>query len=227
MASFKTFQDYEEARREWLEVPHAVYIQKTGSCVQMTGEETLIFDDATVASIIGSTNYNAVSKIQKLNNRFRNTNIKTFKDFRHFKCILDIEENAFENCRSLKEIVFPEYVYTIGNHAFSHCTSLESVKMRGYVETIGESAYSNCTLLRNIIIPYSVNTIGEYAFDNCKSLEEIDMKPLTPPDIQGNTIFRNCDCMRAINVFPSCLRNYLEHPIWSKYQDLFREKDMR
>lgn len=100
MASFKTYQDYDEAKREWLDVPHAVYIQKTGSCVQMTGNEPLVFNDPTVASIIGTMSYNAVSKIQNLNNRFRNTTIVSFKEFRHFKCILDIEEKAFENCTS-------------------------------------------------------------------------------------------------------------------------------
>lgn len=75
MASFKSYQDYEEAKREWLDVPHAVYIQKTGSCVQMTGNEPLVFNDPTVASIIGTMSYNAVSnseskqQVQKHHNK--------------------------------------------------------------------------------------------------------------------------------------------------------------
>lgn len=227
MASFKSYQDYEEARREWLDVPHAVYIQKTGSCVQMTGNEPLVFNDPTVASIIGTMSYNAVSKIQSLNNRFRNTTIESFKEFRHFKCILDIEEKAFEDCGSLREIYLPPYVYTIGDHAFSHCSSLETIKMRGLVEIIAESAYSNCTLLCNLAVPMSVKAIGDYAFYNCKSLEEIDMMPLLPPYIHGDTIFKGCDCLRAINIWPACISDYINHPVWSKYKSLFRIKEMR
>lgn len=227
MASFKTYQDYEEAKREWLCVPHAVYIQKTGSCVQMTGNEQLIFEDATVASIMGTTTYYAVSKIQSLNNRFRNTQIESFKDFRHFKCILDIEEKAFEDCNTLTDIYLPEYVYTIGNHAFSHCSSLTSIRLCGKVEIIAESAFSSCINLPNITIPLSVKAIGDYAFYNCKSLEEIDMMPLNPPYINDDTIFKGCDCLRAINIWPSCIPDYINHPIWSKYKSLFQMKEMR
>ena len=226
MASFKTYKEYEDAKREWLDVPHAVYIQKTGSCVQMTGNEQLIFEDPTVASIMGTTTYYAVSKIQNLNNRFRNTQIERFKDFRHFKCILDIEETAFENCNSLKMIYLPEYVYTIGRYAFSHCSSLESIRMQGHVEVIAESAYSNCTLLCNIVLPYSVKSIGDSAFYNCKSLEEIDMKPLIPPEIHGDTIFKGCDCLRAINIWPSSMPDYNNHPVWGQYKSLFKMKEM-
>ena len=156
MASFKTYQEYEEAKREWLQVPHCAYIQKTGKCVQMTGTERLTFDDPKVAEIMGSSSYNTVARIENLNHRFRDSQISHFKEFRHFKCILDIEEKAFENCTALQEIFLPEYVYTIGNHAFSHCDSLDTIKLSGYVEVIGESAFSNCTKLCIIELPYSV-----------------------------------------------------------------------
>lgn len=227
MASFKTNQEYEEAKMDWLQVPHSAYIQKTGRCVQMTGSERMIVADPVAAQIIGITSYNAVGKIDNLNQRFRNSQIAHFKEFRHFKCILDIEEKAFENCSALQEIYLPEYVYTVGNHAFSHCTSLETIKLRGYVEVIGESAFSNCTQLCIIELPYSVLSIGDYAFYNCKSLEEIDMKPLHPPYIENDTIFKGCDCLRSINIWPSVINDYRKHPVWSKYQSLFKEKEMR
>lgn len=181
MASFKTNQEYEEAKIEWLQVPHSAYIQKTGRCVQMTGSERMIVADPVAAQIIGITSYNAVGKIDNLNQRFRNSQIAHFKEFRHFKCILDIEEKAF----------------------------------------------SNCTQLCIIELPYSVLSIGDYAFYNCKSLEEIDMKPLHPPYIENDTIFKGCDCLRSINIWPSVINDYRKHPVWSKYQSLFKEKEMR
>ena len=227
MASFKTIQEYEEAKQEWMQVPHSAYIQSTGKCVQMIGTERLIFEDPLVSQIIGPTTYNAVGKIDNLNQRFRNSEIAHFKEFRHFKCILDIEEKAFENCAALEEIYLPEYVYTIGNHAFSHCTSLENIKLQGYVEVIGESGFSNCTQLCIIELPYSVLSIRDYAFYNCQSLEEIDMKPLYPPYIENETLFRGCECLRAINIWPAAIDRYCKHPVWSKFKSLFKVKEMR
>lgn len=230
MASFKTLQDYEVAKREWLDAPHAAYIQKTGDIVRMNGTESLIFEDSTVASIIGSKSYNAVAKIQDLGTRFNGTNIKTFNEFRFFNCILDIREKAFENCATLTEIKFPRYVYTIGDHAFSHCCSLKKVVLGHYIEShleiIAESAFTGCSNLENITIPITVKAINDYAFYNCSMLQEVDMLPLSPPYIHDGTIFKGCENLRSINVWPGCLKAYTEHPVWGKFASIIKEKRM-
>ena len=108
----------------------------------------------------------------------------------------DSAGSTFDNCTSLKNVIFsngiekiPDYLFdgssnldsltsitipnsvtTIGDSAFSGCTGLTSIAIPDSVTSIGYQAFSYCKGLTSITIPDSVTSIGYYAFDGCTNL---------------------------------------------------------
>ena len=75
------------------------------------------------------------------------------------------------------DVVIPgEYdgvkVVEIGNDCFKSCTTLKSVQLPDGIKRIGDHAFSNCTNLTSINIPESVEEIGDYCFSNTGVLEK-------------------------------------------------------
>ena len=94
------------------------------------------------------------------------------------KCIIPnsvtrINEYAFSNCKSLKEIAIPNSVTYIGRYAFYNCISLTSITIPNNVKNIGGWAFQYCRSLKEITIPNSVKSIDNGAFSCCESLKEI------------------------------------------------------
>ena len=77
------------------------------------------------------------------------------------------------NLKSMTSITIPNSVTTIGDSAFYHCTNLTSITIPDSVTSIGASAFYGCTGLTSIIIPDSVVTIGEYTFNGCTGLTNV------------------------------------------------------
>lgn len=223
--SFRTREEYEEAKRTWYPAPHMAYIQETGDWISFIGSDDLIFEDEELTKIMGNVKLRDVNKLQQLGNRFRKSDISTFNEFRYFSCILKLEDNAFEGCANLQHIVLPEYLYIIGHHAFSHCVGLEKLDLPPTVEIIGDSAFSGCSSLKSITIPYQVKSIGTYAFSKCTALEEIDIKTYMPPYIHDATIIEGCSSLRSINMYPSVVEKCKADHTWQKLSHLLKPKE--
>ena len=56
-----------------------------------------------------------------------------------------IGSGAFENCRSLTNVVIPDSVTSIGSSAFFSCRSLTSIEIRISVISIGKNAFRDCS----------------------------------------------------------------------------------
>ena len=82
----------------------------------------------------------------------------------------EIEEKAFEDCKSLTSVTLPKGLKEIGTKAFYNCKALTSVTLPKGLAQIGESAFVGCDSLTSIVIPESVEKIGISAFDDCPNL---------------------------------------------------------
>jgi hypothetical protein len=82
-----------------------------------------------------------------------------------------IGEQAFCNCRSLKNITIPNSVVSIGDFAFFGCEKLEKITIPSSVTSIGEGTFNFCSSLKSVVIPSSVTLINENAFKYCPKLK--------------------------------------------------------
>jgi hypothetical protein len=124
-----------------------------------------------------------------------------------------VEEEAFMNCTSLKDV----HALIEGARAYMGCTALETavqhhlglpdMTFKGCsnlhtfnFEIVGDSmistsigveAFHGCSSLRNITIPRDILRIEDRAFYGCSSLENIYLNTPIPPTL-GSEVFSGC-----------------------------------
>lgn len=81
-----------------------------------------------------------------------------------------IENDAFEGCKSMKQLTIPGTVTYIGSGAFYGCTGLTRVKIPHSVKEIGAGCFAGCKSLKEMIIPGGVDEIGYRALAGCPNL---------------------------------------------------------
>ena len=79
-----------------------------------------------------------------------------------------IEENAFGECYSLKEVKLPDTVKTIKNDAFTDCKSLEAIRLGNNIEKLGDRAFLNCSALKEVEGLNHVKSFGGDVFTDTK-----------------------------------------------------------
>jgi len=84
-------------------------------------------------------------------------------------------KQAFQYCKTLKNVVLGEKLTEVPYMAFANCDLLESVNL-GYVKTLGYAAFSE-TNLKSALDLSSVEVIGEYAFTYCDELTSVKFNP--------------------------------------------------
>ena len=111
-----------------------------------------------------------------------------------------IEESAFENCRSLTNIDIPNGVESIGHSVFKHCICLQSLHLPDSVREIGTMhTFAFCAQLQSITIPYGIRTIG--GFGQCNRLQSVVL-PDTIEQID-DFAFADCVALRHISLPPT------------------------
>lgn len=91
--------------------------------------------------------------------------------------VVQIEDNAFDGCKLLKNIEFSPDLQTIGAYAFRSCSALESFSGKNVTE-IGRYAFYNCYLMQSVSLP-CVSAVPSYCFYECSRLVEVDMPAIT------------------------------------------------
>lgn len=86
--------------------------------------------------------------------------------------ITTIENNAFQSCEWIGEVVF-QNVNTLGFSSFSGCSNLTSIDFGNAMQNIESFAFCNDDSLTSVTIPSSVSSIVYDSFDNCTSLSTI------------------------------------------------------
>lgn len=91
---------------------------------------------------------------------------------------------AFNGCKSLRSVEFPQSLKRIDDFAFSGCDSLffETGKLvfPRNLEVIGYAAFRSCFSLKHVVLPASVDSVKGCAFYGLRGLR-IDCYALTPP----------------------------------------------
>lgn len=146
--------------------------------------------------------------------------------------VAEIDDSAFENCRSLSAIHFggttPEgracyapaasesALQRIGNWAFYNCYQLQELTIPEGVTEIGDAAFYGCTYLEDLVLPSSLQSIGDNCFALCSKLQQITVQSTTPPTIASNTFY---DVKRTIPVYipEGTLESYQEDTYWSEF----------
>ena len=118
--------------------------------------------------------------------------------------ITEVNEKAFKDNTTIREVVISQNVSKIGNSAFEGCTSLEKVTLKEGLVTIGDKAFKGCSSLTSITMPATVQKIGNYAFENCTKLKTVKLNEglLTI----GKKAFYNCKSLKKVKIPKSVLK---------------------
>lgn len=110
--------------------------------------------------------------------------------------VTKIGENAFGNCKGVKEVILPKGLKIIGNgafqrsgissiilpeslsviedHAFSQ-SELDSIHIPSSIKSIASFSFSYCTKLKWVLLANGITSIDSYAFCGCRNLKKIDI----------------------------------------------------
>lgn len=114
------------------------------------------------------------------------------------KYVVEIGDNAFENCSHITQVNLPMTIKKIGDFAFHMCTSLKKVSGSVYTREIGCGAFLNCTELEETCNFSRLECMGNSAFENCSSLKTIRLldKLKKIPDFA----FRGCSKLWDVSI---------------------------
>ena len=122
--------------------------------------------------------------------------------------------NIYEE--GIGRLVFDYDIVTIPDEAFNGCKSIKYVKYPNSVASIGNAAFYNCISLASVTILNSVTSIGEYAFRGCNNLTSIYCKSTTPPS-GSSYMFNVNSSYRKIYVPTASVNAYKSAQYWSSY----------
>ena len=113
--------------------------------------------------------------------------------------LLEIGEEAFDDCDGLESVSLPDGLTIIGNRAFRNCSDIKgTVTIPDSVTFIGESAFENCDNVTSAVFGRGVNEIAVKAFSCCDSLESIEI-----PDtitVIGQQAFEQCTSLTTVTI---------------------------
>ena len=112
--------------------------------------------------------------------------------------IVNIGEEAFSGCSSLKKITIPNSVANIGKYSFAQCSKLSDVTLSDSLDVLPRGIFHGCTSLSSISIPKSVNTIEYAAFEGCSALQIIEISD-NIKSIEGYA-FKDCTSLNYVHI---------------------------
>ena len=112
---------------------------------------------------------------------------------------LEICEQAFMNCTSLRSATFEGGNQAIDNQAFMGCTSLQSVDIIDGVKTIGNQAFGNCSSLISFNMVKGGGTMGDQVFMNCTGLKSAYIR--SGVETIGYNLFTGCSNLETVYIY--------------------------
>ena len=120
----------------------------------------------------------------------------------------EIGDSAFISCSALESVTFPEGLQEIGSEAFSSCYALESVTFpEEGLREIGDGAFKGCYALESVTFPEGLREIRYRAFKSCPALKSVTF----PEGLQeiGSEAFSECSALESVT-FPEGLREIVD-----------------
>ncbi len=111
--------------------------------------------------------------------------------------------------KDVERVYLPEGLTGIGAMAFQDCTSLRDVVFNEELLEIGRGAFTNCTALLDADLPDSVTRIDYDAFSGCTALRSFRY-PLQLAQAGFVGIFKNCPALTSVTV-PEGVTDLAEH----------------
>ncbi|MBQ8424632.1 MAG: leucine-rich repeat domain-containing protein [Clostridia bacterium] len=71
----------------------------------------------------------------------------------------EIQDNAFEECKFLRQIILPTTLKTIGESAFKDCFNLKELNLPNGIETLKKNFIKNCKKIKNFTVPTTVKNL--------------------------------------------------------------------
>lgn len=137
-----------------------------------------------------------------------------------------IANTAFQGCRNLRKINFPQTVTYIGKDAFQRCTGLQEISLPDGIQEIQLGAFREC-LLKSVTLPSSLTYIGSEAFC-CEPLEKIVSLITNPFPIDkyvfGSEDYNNIYNRATVNVPLGSLSKYQQTEGWNLFKNIFETK---
>ncbi|MCR5350777.1 MAG: leucine-rich repeat protein [Acholeplasmatales bacterium] len=87
--------------------------------------------------------------------------------------MVSIENNAFENKKTITNIVIPITIKSIGNYAFKNCLLLNNIENVERLEYVGEGAFYGCESITYQTLPDSLDTVPSYLYYGCEKLKSV------------------------------------------------------
>lgn len=112
--------------------------------------------------------------------------------------IFSIADEVYKDCNLLESIVLSKDTEIIGKRAFENSRWLESVKTAEFVKHIGAQAFSGCVSLETIDISDEVRDIGKRCFEHCCNLSDIHISDKL--EVIPERAFFRCKSLKKIVV---------------------------
>lgn len=140
-------------------------------------------------------------KLPKSIKTIENQAFNTCQGLRQVVCQGDltaISDYAFANDYNLNSLTLNDNLQNIGPYAFQACYALKILNLNSSLQTIGQYAFSNCSGLKTVSAQNGLKTIGGCAFLSCKELQTVTLK--TGIQSIGNNAFDYCLKLESINL---------------------------
>ena len=122
------------------------------------------------------------------------------------------------NCAS---VTLPNTLKTITNSALEEC-AFTSIDLPEGLETIDMYAFFG-SKLTSVVIPSTVTKLGYSAFLFNEDLEVVTLLPTTPPALEPELPFGECEALTAIYVPAGCADTYKATEGWDNYAALIKD----
>ena len=125
-----------------------------------------------------------------------------------------VGSNAFNGCKNVTKLTFPDAITSIGSGAFQDCSSVTEVTVGKGLKSIGANAFLNCKSFTALLLPDGFTTMGESAFEGCIKLTVAKLgKSLTAVPARA---FKECIALSEMRV-PATVKSIGDEAFYNDY----------